>query len=185
MMIQGYIRLAIIIIVIISVLYLPILFVLKKKGKGFTRQLSYLLCFLAFFFIVFATIILFNIPIDFSPEEHFLNLIPFGRFGEEVNVLNTITDEIMPNIMIFIPLGVFIPIAFEKMRKLYKTAFIVFLVTFSVEFFQYFIGRKSDIDDIMTNLLGGIIGYGIFKVLNYLFKDKKWWNKFMGKDLTI
>ncbi len=58
------------------------------------------------------------------------------------------------------------------MRKLYRMVLIVFLVTFSVEFFQYFIGRLSDIDDIITNLLGDIIGYGIFKILNYLFKDK-------------
>lgn len=180
MYIQEYIRLAIIFIGIISVLYLPILFILKKRGKGIVRQLSYLLCFLSFFFILFATLILFNLPFDFSPEQYILNLIPFNRFKEEVNILKTITTEIIPNIMMFIPLGIFIPIVFKKMRKLYKTAFVLFLVTFSVEFFQYFIGRLSDIDDIITNLLGGIIGYGIFKVLNYLFKDKKWWNKFIG-----
>jgi len=27
-------------------------------------------------------------------------------------------------------------------------------------------------------LSGGIIGYGIFKIFSYLFKNKKWWNKF-------
>ena len=90
----------------------------------------------------------------------------------------------IPNIIIFIPLGIFIPIVFIKLRKVYKTALILFLVTFSIEFFQYFIGRLSDIDDIITNLLGGIIGYGIFKVFNYLFKDKEMWNKFIGKDST-
>lgn len=55
-------------------------------------------------------------------------------------------------------------------------------ITFSVEFFQYFIGRSSDIDDIITNVLGAIIGYAIFKVLNNLLKDKKWWNQFIGNN---
>lgn len=133
--------------------------------------------------IIFATIIVFT-KITFSPEVHHLSLIPFERFKGNVNILKTINTEMIPNIIIFIPLGIFIPIVFIKLRKVYKTALILFLVTFSIEFFQYFIGRLSDIDDIITNLLGGIIGYGIFKVFNYLFKDKEMWNKFIGKDST-
>jgi len=90
-------------------------------------------------------------------------------------------EEVVPNIMMFIPLGIFVPVVFEKTRKFYRTAFIAFLVTFSVEFFQYFIGRSSDIDDIIANLLGGIIGYGIFRIFNRLLTNKKWWNIFIGE----
>ena len=50
-------------------------------------------------------------------------------------------------------------------------------MTFSVEFFQFFIGRSADIDDVITNLLGAVIGYAIFKVFNGLLKQKKWWNE--------
>lgn len=67
------------------------------------------------------------------------------------------------------------------MRVLYKTALIVFLFTFCIEFFQYFIGRSSDVDDIITNLLGGIIGFGMFIICNHLFKNKLWWSKLIGK----
>ncbi len=184
MLIQEYIKLSFIFIVIISILYIPIFFILKKRGIAIIRQLSYLALFFSALLIIFATLIIFN-KITFNPEQHFLNLIPFKRFRDDVNVLKTVITEIVPNIIIFIPLGFFIPIVFKKMRKIYNTALIVLLVTFSIEFFQYFIGRKSDIDDIITNLLGGIIGYGVFKSLNYLLYNKKWWNTLIGKGLRI
>lgn len=84
--------------------------------------------------------------------------------------------------MLFIPLGLFIPIVLKNKRKVYKTAIITLGITFSVEFFQYFIGRSSDIDDIITNFLGAIIGYTIFKLLNNLLKQEKWWNEFIGNN---
>lgn len=181
MHLQGYIKLAIGFISIISVLHIPILFILKKKGIGVIRQLSYVGLVFSAFFIVFVTLILFNIPFNFMPEEYVLNIVPFGRFvEEEIDIFKTITAEIIPNIIIFIPLGIFIPTVFKKTRKLYKMALIVFLMTFSIEFFQYFIGRSSDIDDLIANLLGGIIGFGVFKVFNYLLKNIKLWNKFIG-----
>jgi len=156
-------------------MYLPILLVLRKKGKGIIRQLSYLALFSSIFLIIFATILF--MPITFTPEQYVLNIKPF-QWLREINSIKQFTVEIIPNIMLFIPLGIFIPVVFEKVRKLYKTTLIVFFVTVSVEFFQYFIGRSSDVDDIIANLLGGIIGYGIFKVFNCLFRKKEWWNKF-------
>ena len=37
--------------------------------------------------------------------------------------------------------------------------------TFAVEFIQYFIGRSSDIDDIILNVISIVVGYGIYSVL--------------------
>jgi len=62
-------------------------------------------------------------------------------------------------------------------------ALAAFVVTFSVEFFQYFIGRFSDIEDLIANLSGAIIGYGIFKIFSYIFKNGTWWNKFVGAEV--
>lgn len=179
MMIQGYINLFVIFIAATAVLNLLIFFIFRKKSRGFLRQSSYLLCLWSFFIIIFATIVLFNLPIDFKPERHILNLQPL-RWLREGDIGHRIMSEIIPNIIIFIPLGIFAPIVFKRMRKFYITALTVFAVTFSVEFFQYFIGRSSDVDDLIANLSGGMIGYGIFKLSGYLFKNRAWWNKFMG-----
>lgn len=116
-------------------------------------------------------------PITFTPETHTLNLVPFN-FTD----FNQFVVEKVPNIMLFIPLGFFMPIVFKSTRKFYKTVLISFAITFSIEFFQYFIGRSSDIDDIITNLLGAIIGYVIFFITNKMFKNQKWWNKLIKND---
>lgn len=179
LMLQGYIALFFIFITATAILYLPLFFILKKKGMWFIRSLSYLLCFWSLFLIIFSTIIIFNLPFDFKPERYILNLQPLEWLNDR-NIKQTIMKEIIPNIMIFIPLGIFIPIVFKRMRKIYMTALVAFVITFGIEFFQYFIGRVSDIDDLFENLLGGVIGYGIFIIFNYLFKNKKWWNKFIG-----
>ncbi len=177
--IEAYIRLAVLFIIIISILYLPILFTLKKKGKSVTRQLSYIGLICSIFLIVFATILF--VPITFQPEEHILNIKPFNWIGNTDSFQQVVVEKI-PNIMLFIPFGFFLPVVLKSQRRLHKTAFISFVMTFSVEFFQYFIGRSSDIDDVITNLLGAMIGYGIFEICYYLLEHKNWWHKLLQDD---
>ncbi len=174
---EAYTTLALIFIVIINILYLPILLILKKKGKSIIRQLSFIGLICSVFLIVFATILF--VPITFQPEQYILNLIPFNWIGNTDGFQQVVVEKV-PNIMLFIPLGCFIPIVFASKRRLDQTALISFAVTFSVEFFQFFIGRSSDIDDVITNLLGAVIGYGFFKVFHALWQEKKWWNQFLG-----
>lgn len=173
---EAYITLAVIFILIITIIYLPIMWGLKKRGKSILRQLSYLGLFCAIFLIIFATI-LFT-PISLKPETHTLNLIPFSWIGS-VDKMNQFIIEKVPNILIFIPLGVFIPIVFKTMRSGYKTILASFMVTFGIEFTQYFIGRSSDIDDIMTNLFGVIIGYLIYRTMNKVFKNSRRWKSLL------
>ena len=180
--IDAYVRLAIIFVIVITILYLPILFYLKKKGKNVVRQLSYLGLICSLFLIIFATIL--YMPIEFPPKRYVLNLIPFN-FNENIYGPYQFINEKIPNIMLFIPLGFFLPIVFKSKRKLHKTIIIAFFVTFGVEFIQYFIGRASDIDDVITNLLGGVIGYGIFKIANNFLKKQNWWLKLIGEDKNI
>lgn len=184
MLIKGYITLFAAFIAATIILYLPISSILKKKGVGIIRQSSCLFLFFSLFLVVFATIILFNLPISFNPERRILNLQPLQWVWEE-NIKQRIVEEIRPNIMIFIPLGFFIPIVFLRMRKFYTTVLAIFAVTFCIEFFQYFIGRSCDIDDLIANLLGGTVGYGIYKVLSCFFKRNSWWNKFIGGQPSI
>jgi len=126
-------------------------------------RFCHLLWVWSLFLILFATVILFNLPFIFSPELSVLNLRPL-EWLREGDIGRRITAEIGPNILLFIPFGFFTPIAFTRMRSFLRTALLVFAVTFSIEFFQYFIGRSSDVDDVIANLAGGVIGYGVFKM---------------------
>ena len=55
--IQAHITLAIIFVIGITILYLPIMAKLKRKGKSIIRQCGYLGLFCSLFLIIFATIL--------------------------------------------------------------------------------------------------------------------------------
>ena len=119
-------------------------------------------------------------PFTFKPEQYILNLIPF-QWVREANPLRQFTVEVVPNILMFIPLGIFLPIVMIKMRRFHQAVLPIFSFTFSIELFQYFIGRSSDIDDILSNLLGGMIGFGMYKLLNHLLARKILWKRLTGE----
>ena len=77
------------------------------------------------------------------------------------------------NVVMFVPLGVMMPVAFRRMRSFGKTALSLALFSFAIEFTQYFTGRSADIDDLMLNTLGGMLGYLIFFVVSKLFWKKR------------
>ena len=175
MRLDAMIILAVIFLLGVMIFYLPVFFVLKKKGKGGLRQLSYLLFLWSFLLILFVTLT----PITFSPEQYHLNLRPF-LWLEGGNVNRIELMESVGNVLMFIPLGFLLPAVFKKVRKIYLLAGVIFIITFSIEFIQYFMGRIADIDDVLENFLGGIIGYGIFTAFNKLLQSRRWWSRFIG-----
>lgn len=120
--IEAYTRLAIIFIIIITILYLPILLILRKKRKIIIRQLGKLGLFCSIFLIIFATILF--VPMNFRPEQHILNLIPFNWSDDK----NQLIVEAIPNIIMFVPLGFFIPAILKNNRKLYKTTAMILFI---------------------------------------------------------
>jgi glycopeptide antibiotics resistance protein len=84
-------------------------------------------------------------------------------------------SQLVMNAIMLIPMGFMLPIVFKKMRKLYKTVLCVALFIVCVETVQYFIGRSADVDDLIMNTLGGMIGYAIYAVLNKILSNKSWW----------
>lgn len=107
-----------------------------------------------------------------------LNLVPFAwledlrEWGGKL-----ILKNLFLNILMFVPLGFFLPVVYNRLTRLWKTTACCFSFSFFVEFFQYFIGRSADIDDLIVNTVGGIIGYCIFAILRHFFRQKYWWKK--------
>ncbi|SHF70385.1 Glycopeptide antibiotics resistance protein [Bittarella massiliensis (ex Durand et al. 2017)] len=175
---EAYFRLALIFTAMLAILYLPVLFYLKKRGKSIPRQVGYLGLICSLFLIAFATI--FFTPITFQPETHTLNLIPFVWLGTGDDLYPLIVEKI-PNVLLFIPLGFFLPAVFKGLRRFSKVALVAFLTTFSIEFLQFFIGRSSDIDDVIANFLGGVIGYLAFRLCDRLFRSRRGWNSLLAR----
>ncbi len=80
---------------------------------------------------------------------------------------------IVGNIILFIPLGMFINLIKEKISNI-KIIILSIIIPICVETFQLLIGRTFDVDDLVTNTLGILIGYYITKLIKIIIlKIKK------------
>ena len=104
-----------------------------------------------------------------------INIVPFrtilgylsGQEGFEISATN-----ILGNICAFSPLGFFIPLLFDEHKGLVKTLAISLIISASFEFIQYQFNLGScDIDDIILNIFGTIIGFIVYKVIKNLIKN--------------
>lgn len=104
-----------------------------------------------------------------------VNLVPFRTIKNYIKYsgfLHTMIN-IFGNIIIFVPFGILLAEIFPKTRNILKILGITFATSFFVEFIQFFIGRSVDIDDLILNLLGSVIGYFIWKkILRFKFAKK-------------
>lgn len=95
-----------------------------------------------------------------------INLIPFRSISP---YLRNITEpyafkNILANILVFIPLGFFV--SNKNSKNVFKTLVICISVILSIECIQllFKIGF-FDVDDIILNFIGSLIGMGINKIL--------------------
>jgi len=93
------------------------------------------------------------------------NFIPFKEilryeFGARLFVKN-----IIGNVLLFVPYGFFTAL-YVDIKKGRSAFFLVLLASTAIEFTQLGIGRVFDVDDIILNVLGGMLGFYIFRILD-------------------
>ena len=107
-------------------------------------------------------------------NEHFetINIIPFatiigyisGLLFENINI-NTVIINLATNLLLFAPMGFFIPILFDKkVKNIKQFGMVMVLITILVEILQFITySGSTDIDDIILNTTGAIIIYMLMK----------------------
>ena len=131
----------------------------RKKGKGPTKA-TYI------FAAVFAVYIIgvyhftgagtiydiMNYKLALRRDE--LNLIPF---------LNHIdVTAYFLNVIMFIPLGILVPFICERMNKFFCIFGLGLAFSLFIEASQLLNNRASDIDDLIMNTCGAVVGFIIF-----------------------
>ncbi|MDL2217149.1 VanZ family protein [Christensenellaceae bacterium OttesenSCG-928-M15] len=69
------------------------------------------------------------------------------------------------NIVLFLPLGFFLPLLFQGKNKFRSAALHGFLFSFAIETSQLFNLRTTDIDDLIANSLGAMLGFFLYRLL--------------------
>ena len=138
---------------------------MKNKGKSLTIVLTVIYIFIVVWIILFKMATLSEIP--YLGGIRNINLIPF-HYDKEAPFHRS---EIIKNVIIFIPLGVYL-----KMLKIKGVKAILFGMAFSVglEVSQFILAiGATDITDIMTNTAGTAIGIGMYTFLHLIFQKSE------------
>ncbi|WP_433750412.1 VanZ family protein [Paenibacillus amylolyticus] len=105
-----------------------------------------------------------------------VNLTPFQEISRDWNSLSLhrpgTAIHLVGNILAFIPLGIFIPVLMgNKLFSGVKVFLLSLLLSLGYEVAQLLTGMGIfDVDDLMLNTLGGLIGYIVFTMVSGLKK---------------
>lgn len=160
--------------IFIVVLIVVRAFYLKNSHKKFSFHEE----FLNLLFIIYILLLFELLTGTENNSLSGINIIPFSEiFRYEVGS-NMFIYNVLGNILLFIPYGYFVA-RYTESKSLFQIFIICLITSFTVEFLQVKLGRSFDVDDIILNVLGGIVGYFLYSGLNAIRKHLP---KFLQKD---
>lgn len=132
--------------------------VLKQRGLGKSLPAFFFAAYVAAVFAVVGIPSVDSLTLDLT-----LNFIPLvDSFGS----LSALRNAIL-NIVLFFPMGFLLPLIWEEWRAAKKVVLMGFAVSVCVELSQIFTFRATDIDDLVTNTLGALAGYWVWKKVSH------------------
>ena len=101
-----------------------------------------------------------------------VNFVPFKTIRNYIRYSPSVASIIINiggNILLFIPWGLCLPMFWKKFYSAWRLIAASLLLPVTIEFCQLFIGRSVDIDDVILNFTGSMIGVLLFAVLRRIF----------------
>ena len=133
-----------------AVILIPIFLFLNKRYFHHTAKTVWYLLFSVYLCGMFAVV---GLPsayyVRFDPKH---NLIPFAYMFSDY-------ENSLLNILLFIPLGFFLPVFWKYFKRFPRTIVFGFCTSMLIEILQIFTFRATDINDLITNTLGTFIGW--------------------------
>lgn len=137
-----------------------------KKKSYYIASILFLL-----YLVLLIWIILFKLQFSITALDRVreINLIPF-YYKEEISFHAT---EVLENVLIFVPFGIYLCLVFQRSRLRSKLLFIAGM-SMLLEVCQYVLAvGRSDITDLITNISGGLIGIFLYNTVVRLFHNQR------------
>lgn len=179
---------------ILLILYMIITIAFHLFIRKFTLRSWFVMTIFALYIIIVLCIVFFPLPyqrelIQDSIRNHWSapnNYIPFKGWIDAFKDIKRIGFfsafyQLIMNMALFFPFGFYIPILKNKVGigRVIEIAFIFSGIIESIQvvinLFFGFNYRSFDVDDIICNVTGTILGYVIYKWVKKYFVDKKVW----------
>lgn len=143
-------------------------FIFKKN----TKTWKFVPCFL---FILNLILIIYLTFLSRSENYGEIDLHLFRSYREAWNTFSKRNWQLVIfNIVLFTPLGIFLPVLSEWFRKARRTVGLGFLFSLTIELGQRITQRGlCELDDLLNNTLGVLLGYCMFYFFYALFKKEK------------
>ncbi len=142
----------------------------KNHKKGY-RMAAWLLFGLYVIVMVYFLFFAESMGRSQAGREYHYNLVPFKeiqRYLMYYRIIGpfTVFLNLGGNILAFVPFGLFFPLLSRRNRGFFKVTLISFEVSLMVELIQLVTRVGScDVDDMILNTLGGMLGHLCFRIL--------------------
>lgn len=170
-------------ILVISTVWIVVRAICSVKAKRFDikRELQLLLVYICIVVVVRFTFFPFGKvdgkiqPLLFDREKilpFWLNFKPFVYLFDYPSMGEALLN-LIGNTTMFIPLGIVWPAVFKKLNTHGKVIAAGVGVSLTIEILQLlFFGRATDIDDLILNSAGFLMGYGIYSIAKRIRRPK-------------
>ncbi len=151
-------------VIFLTIIILLRVFTILNTSKKFILHEEVLL-------LLFITYILFLFELVTSRDVYMngTNLVPFREMFRYPVGSENFNRQVIGNILLFMPFG-FFATYYTKIKKISSISFMSILVSLTIEVVQKYIGRSFDVDDIILNVVGGILGFLVYIGLDAIRK---------------
>ena len=138
------------------------------------RRSTYLAVILFLIYLALLVwIILFKLQFSISDLDKIrsVNIIPF-HYDKKIGAAFHLT-EVLENVLIFMPMGIYLQMLLSK-AKFYAKIMVIAGTSLLLETTQYVLAiGRSDITDLITNFMGGLLGLALYGMMARLLKNRE------------
>ncbi len=137
---------------------------IRWLGKALFLLYLLVLVYLMFFFEAYDR--------NMEDRRYLYNLVPFREIKRFIMYRETlgllvVAENLIGNIAGFVPYGFILPLIYKNKRRLWVITLLTMEFSLFIELTQLVLKVGScDVDDIILNTCGGMLGYGLFYVCN-------------------
>lgn len=161
--------------ILISLVMISVILIIKSKNKKVRLGSLYsvvviLLCIsMSFIFSLTGVSPMSGFHMDIRIDE--ISIIPFAGIMSmlEYGITTHVVINVFGNIIMFMPIGFLAPILYKKVDSYKQITLFGLAISALIECAQLFLVRGTDIDDLILNTIGTILGYLIFTIFKNIF----------------
>ena len=174
-----------VVIVVMIVSIMRVAYIIRSDRKSFRLyEELFNLMFIVYLLVLFQLVATQDLAYGGTNLTPFKEILRYDLFSA------AFIKQVLGNILLFVPLGYFAT-HYCKLKGVVSITIISMLSSVTIEIVQHFIGRSVDIDDVILNVVGGIVGFLIYRLFSSIESKlpkvlrKKWFYNLLSIIIII